>query len=265
MAADASGNIYVADSTTNLVQQIPPGCTSSGCLKTLGGGFNRPQGVAIDGAGNVYVADHGNSAFKEIPASCIAGANDSTCVSHWAAASANPEGVAVDAGGNVYVADTRNNAVEEMTPGCANSGCVTALGGNYSFSGPGGVALDASGNVYVADSHNGIVEEMTRELRHVRVRHRSRRTPGQQRIHASGGRCRGHEREHLCFADFTAVRVMPAGCGTSSCVSSAGSYFGLFTAVAVDQRGDILLAESAGQAIQEMDYADPPNLSFDHD
>jgi hypothetical protein len=45
---------------------MPPGCGSSSCVTTLGGGFLEPQGVAVDGSGNVYVADTYNNAVKEL-------------------------------------------------------------------------------------------------------------------------------------------------------------------------------------------------------
>src|SRR6185437_12647433 len=44
----------------------------------------------------------------------------------------SPAGVAVDGSGNVYLADQGSTAVQEMPAGCANSGCVTTLGGGFS-------------------------------------------------------------------------------------------------------------------------------------
>ena len=67
VAVDGSGNVYVADTNNNAVKEMPPGCASSSCVTTLGGGFSQPDGVAVDGSGNVYVADYGNNAVKEMP------------------------------------------------------------------------------------------------------------------------------------------------------------------------------------------------------
>ena len=61
VAVDASGNVYVADTGNNAVEQIPVGCASSSCVVMLGGGFNQPYGIAVDGSGYVYVADYGNT------------------------------------------------------------------------------------------------------------------------------------------------------------------------------------------------------------
>ena len=261
VAADASGNVYLADSTTNLVQQIPPGCTASGCLKTLGGGFNQPSSVAIDNAGNVYVADFGNSAIKEIPASCIAGVNNNTCVVTLGSGFNHPQGVAVDAGGNVYVADTLNSAVDEMTPGCANLGCVIALGAGYGFNRPGGVAIDSLGNVYVADSNNGTVEEMTPDC------HASACVTVLGGAQGSSGFTTPRAvavdaNNNVYVADGFTARVMPSGCATAACVTNTGGNFSTLYGVAVDQKGNILVADSGRQSIDELDYADAPSLGF---
>jgi hypothetical protein len=40
---------------------MPPGCASSSCVTTLGGGWDGgASGIAVDGSGNVYVTDYGN-------------------------------------------------------------------------------------------------------------------------------------------------------------------------------------------------------------
>jgi streptogramin lyase len=66
VAADGSGNVYVADSSDNTLKKIPSGCTSSSCVTGLGGGFNAPKGVAVDQSMHVYVADTGNNAVEEV-------------------------------------------------------------------------------------------------------------------------------------------------------------------------------------------------------
>ncbi|MGB7266476.1 MAG: kelch repeat-containing protein, partial [Terracidiphilus sp.] len=45
VAVDASGNIYVADEIYNLVGEMPPGCASSSCVTSLGGGQKDPSDV----------------------------------------------------------------------------------------------------------------------------------------------------------------------------------------------------------------------------
>jgi streptogramin lyase len=139
---------------------MPPGCASSSCVTTLGGGFSAPQGVALDGSGSIYIADTGNSAVKKMPPGCTASAyNAGTCsITPLGGGFSRSAAVALDGSGNVYVADTGNNAVKEMPPGCASSSCVTTLGGGFNL--PQGVAVDDSGNVYVTDPGNDAVREM---------------------------------------------------------------------------------------------------------
>jgi hypothetical protein len=54
--------------------------------------------------------------------------------------------MAVDGNGNIYVTD---GVVQKIPTGCADSTCVTTLGGG--FFAPYSVAVDGSGNVYVTD------------------------------------------------------------------------------------------------------------------
>jgi hypothetical protein len=144
VAVDGHGNVYVADIGDNAVKEMPPGCTSSSCVTTLGGGFRFPEGVAVDGSGNVYVAHGGGSdaAVSEMPPGCTS----SACVSTLGGGFFGPQAVALDGSGNIYVID---EALKEMSPGCRSSACVTTLG--YPAD-PMGVAVDGSGNVYVTES-----------------------------------------------------------------------------------------------------------------
>lgn len=76
VAVDGAGNLYVADSFSNLIHKITPadlvstlaGSGASGSNDGIGtaASFNFPQGVAVDGAGNVYVSDAENSRIRKI-------------------------------------------------------------------------------------------------------------------------------------------------------------------------------------------------------
>ncbi|WP_458762497.1 NHL repeat-containing protein [Cupriavidus basilensis] len=185
IAVDASGNVYVGDSTNNRIRKITP----AGVVATLAGtntrgstngsgafaSFSNPHGVAVDASGNVYVADSGNNQIRKItPAgnvttlagSSTAGFANGTGVS---ASFSNPIGVAVDASGNVYVADTGNNAIRMITPagvvttlaGSGATGFVDATGTAAAFNSPYAVAVDSSGNVYVTDNSNNVIRKVT--------------------------------------------------------------------------------------------------------
>jgi sugar lactone lactonase YvrE len=132
IAADAAGNVYVADGT-HTIRAI----TSAGVVTTVAGlagspgsgdgagaaaQFRDPPGIAVDAAGNLYVADQGNHTIRKIGAGVVttiagfAGTAGYADGNGSAARFNSPEGIAVDAAGNVYVADRGNNAIRKITP-----------------------------------------------------------------------------------------------------------------------------------------------------
>lgn len=139
---DEGGNVYVADTGNNAVKEIPPGCTSSSCVTTLGGGFFSPYDVGVDGSGNIYIADGGNNAVKEMPAGCAS----STCVTTLGSGFEGPYGVAVDGSGNVYVV-VGPSAVKELTAAAPPSlSFANANVGSQSSDSPQTVTLLNIGN-----------------------------------------------------------------------------------------------------------------------
>ena len=61
VAADAAGNVYISDSSTNLVWVAPAAGSPNGLPYALNlSGLNSPGGIALDPSGNLYVADSGN-------------------------------------------------------------------------------------------------------------------------------------------------------------------------------------------------------------
>jgi uncharacterized protein (TIGR03437 family) len=186
VAVDANGNVYIADTTNNVIRKV-----SNGVITTVAGTYtfpsyggdggpatkaalNKPQGVAVDAAGNLYIADTGNSRIRMVSngvITTVAGRGSAGCVppysgdngpatSAWLSC---PMGVAVDAAGNLYFADTGNNGVRMVS-----NGVITTVAGiqTSGFSGdngpaasaelsvPIGVAVDAAGNLYIADANN---------------------------------------------------------------------------------------------------------------
>jgi WD40 repeat protein/streptogramin lyase len=137
LAADGSGNLYVAESTC--VRKITPdgevttlagNVLHGGCNDGTGGDarFEVPQGIAVDVSGTVYVADTRNDTIRKITPSGVVttlagspghpGSNDGTGAEarfNW------PVGVAVDASGNLYVADKRNDTIRKITQGTASA------------------------------------------------------------------------------------------------------------------------------------------------
>ena len=133
VAADASGNVYVADLQNEKIRKITP----DGVVSTLAGSGTRG---AVEGIETAAQFD-------------------------------GPAGVAVDASGNVYVAETRNTKIRKITPAGAVStlagsgarGAAEGVGTAAQFDRPQGVAVDANGNVYVADFFNHKIRKITQD------------------------------------------------------------------------------------------------------
>jgi DNA-binding beta-propeller fold protein YncE len=189
VAADASGNIYVADCYNHRIRKITPagavstfaGNANPGSANGIGAAaqFKYPTGIAIDASNNVYVADASNHCIRKItPArevSTLAG-NGISGFADGAATDAQfktPTSLTVDATGNVYVADSYNNRIRKISQvaggtyevstvaGDGTAGLVEGPGPTARFNLPEGIAIDASGNIYVGDRGNVRVRKIT--------------------------------------------------------------------------------------------------------
>ncbi len=185
IAVNASGDVYVADSANNRVEEFTEKgaflaafgfkvnesgkeefeiCTSKCKAGTAGSGngqFKEPGGLAIAPNGTVWVADTGNQRVEEF------GEKNEYLTKFGSAGTGNgqfkePKGIAIDSAGNVWVTDGVNDRVQELTP---SGTFLTAFGdkgtGNGQFEEPWGIAFGASGAVYVADVKNNRVQKFT--------------------------------------------------------------------------------------------------------
>jgi sugar lactone lactonase YvrE len=59
VAVDAAGNVYVSDSVSNVVEEVPSGPATAYFALNFPG-VSAPAGLALDSLGNLYVADSGN-------------------------------------------------------------------------------------------------------------------------------------------------------------------------------------------------------------
>ena len=271
VAVDSLDNVYVADRDNNRFRKITKKVDDAGdetwTVSTFAGGaqghvegdaadarFWFPQGVAVDESDNVYVADTGNERIRKITetekvdndgnkiwkVSTLAGDGTYGYRDGTAAKFNSPYGVAVDESGNVYVADLVNHRIRKITKEVDNDGNkiwkVSTLAGSTSgyqdgaaarFNQPYGVAVDESGNVYVADLAN----------------HRIRKITETEEVDNDGNK-------------IWKVSTL-AGSGTRGYQDGTAAQFDWPAGVAVDESGNVYVAERSNHRIRKIEYRVP--------
>lgn len=190
IALDAAGDVFVADTTNDTVNEISP----AGAIAILAGttgvighvdgtgtaaqfNFNfdvstdlSPVSIALDGNGNLFVGNQTNSGgsiariapnggttfLSGIPRGCSVDQSQGGSVpANVTTELCVPIGIAVDAEGDLFVTNSNANIVEYAANGMAMEIAGTPMelfqtGGPLYAPGP--VLLDPSGNLYVGDS-----------------------------------------------------------------------------------------------------------------
>ncbi len=246
LAADAEGNIYLAEENNNRVRKVD----TNGVISTFAGtgvaGYsgdggpasqaqlNGPLGVCVAPSGDIYVNDQGNKRVRKISPSgtitTVAGNGSNVHGGDGGPATAAgmviPIRCAVDQSGNLFIVDQGAHRVRKVD----TNGMITTYAGNGSqgFSGDGGAAtqaamnnpttaaLDASGNLYISDQFN----------------HRIRRIDTSGTIQTVAG-------------NGTAAYSGDGGPATSASLNYPGG-------IVVDPDGTLFIVDSANQRIRKV-------------
>jgi sugar lactone lactonase YvrE len=179
VAADQSGNVYIADQGNLVIRKV----SSDGTISTFASDptFSDLQSLAADGAGNIYSADDGACVIRKITPTGVISvvAGNFVCgyngdgISATSAELNGPFGVAVDTKGNLYIGDSANNRIRKVNP----SGIISTIVGTgvCGFSGdggsatlaticnPAGLVVNSVGKVYFADEFNLRIREVSAE------------------------------------------------------------------------------------------------------
>jgi len=189
VAVDAAGNVYIADTSNNVIRRVTP----KGIISTVAGNgtrgfsgdggratsaqFASPTGIGIDRNGRLYIADNENQRVRMVNSdgiiSTIAGNGDANFAGDNGPATQaslrNPDDVAVADDGTIFIADTWNHRIRRIDA----NGIITTYAGypggiQTGFGGDGSVAtdfavklyaptmlsVDKTGRLFFADSKN---------------------------------------------------------------------------------------------------------------
>jgi sugar lactone lactonase YvrE len=192
LAADSSGNIYIADGPGNRVLKVLTSgiivqFAGSATASSLGDGgpatsalLNYPFALAVDASGNIYIADTGNHRVRKVAGGVITTVAGNGTLGFTGdsgpatAAMLNaPQGVTVDSSGNIYISDTGNQRIREVSSGVIQTIAGSGTPGYSGDKGPAtaatvknphGLAVDPFGALYVADTGNNVVRKIAGSL-----------------------------------------------------------------------------------------------------
>jgi len=195
VAADAAGNVYIADTGNHAFRRITP----DGTVTTIAGQpgftgktdavgnaalFNSPSGVSIHSSGTLFIADTGNFTIRSITpvgtdwfvttlagTAGLAGTADGT---NKAALFAEPFGIAVSIETNIYVTDSANHMIRKIqrvegnwitttVSGTSSQGRADGTNSGVRFYGPEGITTDNSGTFFVSDTDNNTIRKMVHQ------------------------------------------------------------------------------------------------------
>ncbi len=252
-----------------------------------------PEGIAFDPQGTLYIADSFNQRIREVKdgiISTVAGNGVEGFSGDGGAATAAafhfPWGVAVDADYNLFVADGYNNRIRKVSGGTITTVVGTGTAGFSGDSGqataaeidhPYDVAVDAQGDLFIADDFNDRIRKVSGGTITTVAGGGSTLGDGGQATSAHLADAPGLDIDsqgNLYIAEWGDNRIRKVSGGTITTVAGTGvkgfagdggqatsAQFNRPYDVAVDQRGNLYIADSTNSRVREI-LNKPPTASF---
>jgi sugar lactone lactonase YvrE len=221
VSVDSLGNIYIADTSNNMIRKVS---AVTGVITTIAG--TGGSGSPVDG----------NPAFNN-PLN-------------------GPRGVFVDAYGNIWIDESSGNRVDKVTPdgvlhvvaksskgGFGNDGGWPMAPSTVTFYNPESVAVDLQGNVYVADVGNCIIRKITNAgTPQALINTVVGKTPAA--VGVTSGKCTAST------TPLWAITPDPADGSGLDCVGPNAPELGQPYDVAVDSDGNIYFADNTASKVR---------------
>lgn len=163
LAADNSGDLFVADSDRGTIQIFNTHDEYSGEIRPLltdGANFTSLDGIAFDSKNDFYTSSPDNKIlkFSDIGNYINFFGSGGTENGRFS----NPTAIVTDAKNNFYVADTGNHRIQKFD---SYGNFLLSWGSEGKqpgqFEDPVGLALDSSGNIYVLDEKNDNIQKFS--------------------------------------------------------------------------------------------------------